>query len=159
MALVRWDPSRELDTLQTDLDRVFDAFFGGRASNGTARRWVPAMDLIETDDHLVLKGDLPGLDKDDVEVEVKDGVLTVSGERKTEHEDSSRGYHRVERSYGRFSRSLSLPRRVTQIRCGPSSTRVCSRSASRSRRRARRIASGSDRASTERRGRSKALAP
>ena len=110
MALVRWDPSRELDTLQTDLDRVFDAFFGGWASNGTARRWVPAMDLIETDDHLVLKGDLPGLDKDDVEVEVKDGVLTVSGERKTEHEDNSRGYHRVERSYGRFSRSLSLPR-------------------------------------------------
>ena len=112
MALVRWDPSRELDTLQTDLDRVFDAFFGGRASNGTARRWVPAMDLIETDDHLVLKGDLPGLDKDDVEVEVKDGVLTVSGERKTEHETTKEGYHRVERAFGSFSRSLTLPEGV-----------------------------------------------
>lgn len=109
MALVRWEPARELDTLQTDLDRVFDTFFGGRTGNGATRRWTPAMDLVETDDHLVLKADLPGLDADDVEIEVKDGVLTVTGERKTEHGDSSNGYHRVERAYGRFSRSLSLP--------------------------------------------------
>ena len=111
MALVRWDPAREVDTLQTDLNRVFDTFFGGRTQNA-GQRWIPAMDLVETDDHLVLKADLPGLDADDVEIEVKDGVLTVSGERKTEHEDSSNGYHRVERSYGRFSRSLSLPQGV-----------------------------------------------
>lgn len=70
------------------------------------------MDLVETEDHLVLKADLPGLDADDVEIEVKDGVLTVSGERKTGQEDSANGYHRVERSYGRFSRSLSLPQGV-----------------------------------------------
>ena len=112
MALVRWDSGRELDTLQTDLNRVFDAFFGGRTANGATRRWIPAMDLVETDDHLLLKADLPGLDRDDVEIEIRDGVLTVSGERKTEHEDSSNGYHRVERSYGRFSRSLSLPQGV-----------------------------------------------
>lgn len=112
MALVRWDPSRELDTLQADLNRVFDAFFGGRRANDASRRWIPAMDLAETDDHLVLKADLPGLDKDDVEIEIKDGVLTVSGERRTEHEDSSNGYHRVERAYGRFSRSLSLPQGI-----------------------------------------------
>jgi HSP20 family protein len=112
MALVRWDPSRDLDTLQTDLNRVFDAFFGGRTGNDAARRWIPAMDLVETDDHLVLKADLPGLDKDDVDIEIKDGVLTVSGERRTAHEDSSNGYHRVERAYGRFSRSLSLPQGI-----------------------------------------------
>ena len=112
MALVRWDPGRDLDTIQTDINRVFDAFFGGQTANGVTRRWVPPMDLAETDDHLVLKADLPGLDADDVEIEVKDGVLTVSGERKTEHESSSNGYHRVERSYGRFSRSLSLPQGV-----------------------------------------------
>jgi HSP20 family protein len=111
MALVRWDPGRELDTLQTDLNRVFDSFFGGRANDATPR-WIPAMDLVETGDHLVLKADLPGLDRDDVGIEIKDGVLTVSGERKTEHEDSSNGYHRVERAYGRFSRSLSLPEGV-----------------------------------------------
>jgi HSP20 family protein len=112
MALVRWDPGRDPDTFQTDINRVFDAFFGGRTANGVTRRWVPAMDLAETDDHLVLKADLPGLDADDVEIEVQDGVLTVSGERKTEHESSSNGYHRVERSYGGFSRSLSLPQGI-----------------------------------------------
>jgi HSP20 family protein len=111
VALVRWDPARQLDTFQSDLDRVFDAFFGGRTANGTARRWVPAMDLVETDDHLVLRADLPGLDKEDVEIEVKDGVLTISGERRTEHEDSADGYHRVG-AYGRFSRSLSLPQGI-----------------------------------------------
>jgi HSP20 family protein len=112
MALVRWDPARQLDTFESDIDRVFDAFFGSRMANGTTRRWVPAMDLVETDDHLVLRADLPGLDKEDVEIEVKDGVLTISGERRTEHEDSADGYHRVERAYGRFSRSLSLPQGI-----------------------------------------------
>jgi HSP20 family protein len=112
MALVRWDPGRELDTLQTDINRVFDTFFGDRTAEDATRRWIPAMDLVETDDHLVLKADLPGLDEEDVNIEIKDGVLTVSGERRTEHEDSSNGYHRVERAYGRFSRSLSLPQGV-----------------------------------------------
>ena len=111
MALVRWDPTRELDTLP-DVNRVFDAFFGERTANGSSRRWVPAIDLVETDDHFVLRVDLPGLDKDDVEIEVKDGLLTVSGERKAEHEERKDGYHRVERAYGSFSRSLSLPQGV-----------------------------------------------
>jgi HSP20 family protein len=108
MTLVRWEPARRLETFQSDIDRVFDAFFGARPANG-AGQWVPAMDLAETDDHLVLKADLPGLDKDDVEIEVSDGVLTISGERKTEHTEREDGYHRVERAYGSFSRSLSLP--------------------------------------------------
>jgi HSP20 family protein len=112
MALVRWDPARELDTLQTDINRVFDTFFGGSTANGATRRWVPAMDLVETDDQLVLRADLPGLERDDVNIEIKDGVLTVSGERKAEHEETRNGYHRVERAYGGFSRSLSLPRGV-----------------------------------------------
>ena len=112
MALVRWDPARELDTLQTDINHVFDTFFGERTANSASRRWVPAMDLAETDDQLVLRADLPGLDKDDVNIEVKDGVLTVSGERKAEHEETKNGYHRVERAYGGFSRSLALPRGI-----------------------------------------------
>jgi HSP20 family protein len=109
MALVRWDPIRELDSLQNDMNRLFDRFFEGRAANGTARRWIPAMDLVETDDHLVLRGDLPGMTEDDVNIEIKDNVLTVSGERKTEREDKREGYHRAERAFGSFSRSLSLP--------------------------------------------------
>ena len=108
MALVRWEPARELDSLQSEVNRVFDAFFG--SGTGTrARRWVPAMDLVETDDHLVLRADLPGLERDDVNIEVKDGMLTVSGERRADHEEKSEGYYRVERAFGSFSRSMTLP--------------------------------------------------
>ncbi|HMA27239.1 MAG: Hsp20/alpha crystallin family protein, partial [Solirubrobacterales bacterium] len=82
------------------------------APKAPSRRWIPAMDLVETEDHLVLRGDLPGMTEDDVDIEIKDGVLTVSGERKTDHEEKGEGYHRVERSFGSFSRSLSLPQGV-----------------------------------------------
>jgi HSP20 family protein len=112
MAIVRWDPVRELDSLQGDMNRLFDRFFEGRAPNGGSRRWIPAMDLVETEGHLVLRGDLPGLTEDDVDIEIKDNVLTVSGERTSESEDKGAGYHRVERAFGRFSRSLTLPQGV-----------------------------------------------
>jgi HSP20 family protein len=108
MALVRWEPAREVDSLQSEVNRVFDAFFG-TAGGTRSRRWVPAMDLVETEDHLVLRADLPGLSREDVELEIKDGVLTVSGERRADHEEKSEGYYRVERAFGRFSRSLTLP--------------------------------------------------
>jgi HSP20 family protein len=112
MALVRWDPIRELDSLQGDMNRLFDRFFEGRPANGTGRRWIPAMDLVETDDHLVLRGDLPGMTEDDIDIEIKDSVLTVFGERKAENEEKGEGYHRVERAFGSFSRSLTLPQGV-----------------------------------------------
>ncbi|HVX33714.1 MAG TPA: Hsp20/alpha crystallin family protein [Solirubrobacterales bacterium] len=112
MAIVRWDPGRDLDALQGDVNRLFDSFFGRRegGQGSNARRWVPPMDLAETDDQLVLRADLPGLERGDIEIEVKDNVLTISGERQAEHEKKGEGYHRVERSFGRFSRSLGLPR-------------------------------------------------
>jgi len=113
MALVRWDPAREVDTLQSEVNRVFDAFFGnGFTRTNGHRRWVPAMDLVESGDDLVLRADLPGLERDDVTIEVKDNVLTISGERKAEHEEKSEGYYRVERSFGSFSRALTLPKGV-----------------------------------------------
>ena len=113
MAIVRWDPVRELDGLQSDMNRLFDGFFQNRTVNDSAhRRWIPAMDLAETEDHLVLRADLPGLTEDDVEIEIKDGVLTVAGERKAEHEEKSEGYYRVERAFGGFSRSVSLPQGI-----------------------------------------------
>lgn len=111
MALVRWDPSRDLDLLQGDVNRLFDAFFQGRG-NGRAnglQRWIPPMDLTERGDEYVLRADLPGLTSEDVDIEVKDDVLTISGERRSEHEDKGEGFHRIERSFGRFSRSLDLP--------------------------------------------------
>ena len=71
MAIVRWDPSRELDSLQSEFNRLFDTFLGNGGRNELRpRRWVPAMDLVETDDHLVLKADLPGMSKEDVDIEV-----------------------------------------------------------------------------------------
>jgi HSP20 family protein len=112
MALIRWDPVRELDSLQSDMNRLFDRFFEGRPANGTSRRWIPAMDLLETEDHLVLRGDLPGLTEDDIDIEIKDNVLTVSGERKADKEEKGEGYYRVERAFGGFSRSLTLPQGV-----------------------------------------------
>jgi HSP20 family protein len=116
MAIVRWDPARELDSLQGDMNRLFDRFFDARGSNGGGRRWIPAMDLVETQDDLVLRADLPGMSENDVEIEVKDNVLTLSGERRGENEVKGEGFHQVERSFGSFSRSLTLPRGVDASR-------------------------------------------
>ncbi|GIK76636.1 MAG: molecular chaperone [Actinomycetes bacterium] len=110
MTLIRWEPAGEVESLQSDFNRLFEGFLGRPVAG--SRRWAPAMDLTEADDSLVLRADLPGLDREDVSIEVKDNVLTVSGERRDEHEDERKGYHRIERSYGSFARSLTLPRGV-----------------------------------------------
>jgi HSP20 family protein len=114
MAIVRWEPLRELSTIQSEMNRLFNTVFDtpAPANGGTLRRWMPAMDLVETEDRFVLRADLPGLGEGDVNIEVEDRVLTVSGERKTEHEGNGEGYHRVERAFGAFSRSLTLPEGV-----------------------------------------------
>ena len=117
MALVRWDASRELDTLQGEMNRLFSSFFdaptsratAGNGNGGAGRRWIPAMDLVETKDDFVLRADLPGISDEDVSIELENNVLTISGERKTEHEERHEGYYRIERATGSFSRSLSLP--------------------------------------------------
>ena len=109
MALVRWEPMRELNSLQTEMNRLFNAFFDEGGNGQSTRRWAPAVDLFEREDSLVLKADLPGLSEEDVQIEVRDNVLTISGERKAEFEDKQNGYYRVERSFGRFARTLTLP--------------------------------------------------
>jgi HSP20 family protein len=112
MALVRWDPARELDTLQGEMNRLFSSFFDTPRTTGngaSARRWIPAMDLVETEDHFVLKADLPGVAESDVKIELESNVLTIAGERKTQHEAKKDGYYRLERSTGTFSRALTLP--------------------------------------------------
>ena len=95
----------------TEMGRLFDTLLTG--SDGLSQqRWAPAMDLVEADDHYVLKADVPGMSEDDISIEVRDNALSVSGERRAEHERSERGWHRVERSFGRFSRTLTLPEGV-----------------------------------------------
>ena len=115
MTIVRWEPLREFGALQNEMNRLFNSVFDAPApGNGgsTMRRWMPAMDLVETDDHFVLRADLPGMTQDDVQIELEDSTLTVSGERKSEHEDKQEGYYRVERAFGSFSRSLTLPKGI-----------------------------------------------
>jgi HSP20 family protein len=113
MTIVRWEPLRELGALQTEMNRLFNTVFDSPGGNGgTLRRWMPAMDLLETGDHFVLRADLPGMSEEDVNIELEDSTLTISGERKTEHESSEEGFYRVERASGSFQRSLTLPKGV-----------------------------------------------
>jgi HSP20 family protein len=114
MALIRWEPARELQSLQHEMNRLFGTFLDSPTGvgNGGTRRWIPAMDLVEEQDHYVLRADLPGLSEKDVNVELEDNVLTISGERKSEHEERKEGFYRVERASGAFSRSLTLPQGV-----------------------------------------------
>ena len=93
-----------------EVNRLFNTLFD--LSDTGVQRWVPPMDLVEAEDHFVLKADLPGLSEGDVNIEVQDGTLTISGERKAEHEQREKGWYRIERSFGRFSRSLTLPEGV-----------------------------------------------
>ena len=101
--LMRPEPFTEFDRLVTNLLARTDA---------GPQRWTPPMDLVEGDDAFVLRADLPGMTEDDVSIEVQDATLTVSGERRAEHQERQRGWYRVERSFGRFSRSLTLPEGV-----------------------------------------------
>ena len=123
MALVRWEPMRELSTLQGEMNRLFNTFFdedgNGQARQGT-RRWAPAVDLFERDESLVLKADLPGLAEEDVKIELHDNVLTISGERQADFEEKQNGYYRIERAFGGFSRSLTLPEGVDADKIGAS---------------------------------------
>jgi HSP20 family protein len=114
MALIRWEPARELQSVQSEINRLFNTLFDAPAPVAGAgqRRWIPAMDLVETDSHFVLRADLPGISEKDVKIELQDNVLTVSGQRRTEHEERKEGYFRLERASGAFSRSLTLPEGV-----------------------------------------------
>ena len=100
------------EPFSTDFNRLFNTFFGPGEGEAQPQRWTPAMDLVEAEDHFVLRADLPGMDESDIALEVRDNTLTISGERKAETTKKERGFYRVERSFGRFSRSLTLPEGV-----------------------------------------------
>jgi len=115
MALIRWnDPFRELATLQERMNRAFEDTLGrGRRDEelftGT---WAPPVDIVETKDKLVLTAELPGFSEEQIQINFEDGVLSIEGERRFEKEAKDESYHRVERSYGKFLRSFSLPGNV-----------------------------------------------
>lgn len=112
MHLTRWDPFRELEDMSSRLNRFFSQPAAREvAENGglSLAAWTPAMDVQETDAEFLVKADLPDVKKDDVKVEIQDGILSLSGERHQEKEEKGKRFHRVERAYGRFERRLSLP--------------------------------------------------
>ena len=115
MAIVRWEPFTNLVSAQREFDRLFkDAFtpFMGEGELST-RTWAPPVDIYETENDIVLKAELPGVEPKDVEVKVEDNTLYLKGERKFEKEVKNESYHRVERSYGSFARSFSLPNSIS----------------------------------------------
>lgn len=109
--IMRWDPFRELGSLRSEVDR-----FMSRTSPGVSlpQRWSPTSDVVETDDAIVITAELPGVKDEDVEITVQNGVLRISGERRLEHEVRDDRYCRLERSYGGFERSFTLPPGVSE---------------------------------------------
>jgi len=115
MAILRWEPFRDVMTAQREFDRLFKEGFTPFVGEGelSTRTWAPPVDIYETESDIVLKAELPGIDPKDVEVKVEDNTLYLKGERKFEKEVKNESYHRVERSYGSFARSFSLPNSIS----------------------------------------------
>ncbi|HLY60293.1 MAG TPA: Hsp20/alpha crystallin family protein [Terriglobia bacterium] len=111
MAIVRWEPFRDLLTTQDRFNRLFNHTFSNVFGDGDGKlgAWSPAVDIFETEQSLVLKAELPGIDPKDVEVRVENNTLFLKGQRKFENEVKEENYHRIERSYGSFTRTFALP--------------------------------------------------
>lgn len=116
MTLIRWDPFRNVATLQDRINRMFDeAFLRSKDIDDevSLASWKPTVDIYDTDDAIILKVELPGVDKEKVAVDVKDNILTLKGERSIDKEIKEKNYYRKERSFGSFHRSFTLPTTVT----------------------------------------------
>ncbi|MEW6062603.1 MAG: Hsp20/alpha crystallin family protein [Bacteroidota bacterium] len=125
MALVKRNPTQEMtrwsggfpmfrgfESLRRDMNRFFDEFFRGDIladESFFGRDWTPAVDVVENNDAYILKAELPGISKDDVKITLENNVLTIRGEKKNEMEKKEGNFHRVERSYGMFERSFTIP--------------------------------------------------
>jgi HSP20 family protein len=111
--LIRWDPFKEMDALQRRLSSIFGLtptrLADGKEETMTVAEWSPVVDITEDDREYLIKAELPEVKREDVKVTVENGVLTISGERKFEKDEKGRTYHRIERSYGSFTRSFSVP--------------------------------------------------
>ena len=111
MAIVRWDPFREMADVQNRMARLFEDYYGRRGEDDVMRRgaWVPPVDIFEKDHVVTLKAELPDMQRDDIDIRVENNTLTISGEKKMEKDVHEDNFHRIERTYGQFSRSFSLP--------------------------------------------------
>ena len=116
MAIIRWDPFRDLITLREKMNRLFEEAFTSRGEEKdlVASTWSPSVDIYETENALVLAAEVPGIDEKDIEIKIEDNTLTLKGERKFEKETKEENYHRIERAYGSFYRSFTLPHYIDQ---------------------------------------------
>ena len=116
MAISRWDPFRDLSILQERMNRLFeDAGRGYRGDEAAATTtWSPAVDIFETEADIMVKAELPGIERKDITLNLDNNILTLKGERKFEKETRQENYHRIERSYGGFSRAFSIPAMVDE---------------------------------------------
>ena len=114
MNMVRFDPFRELEDLSSRLGTYFNRAGRPRAEIDGFSEWMPAVDVQETDAEYLIKADLPEVPKGDVKVGLENGILTIEGERKQEKEEKGKKFHRVERTYGKFVRRLSVPSEVDE---------------------------------------------
>jgi HSP20 family protein len=118
MSTMRWDPFRDLTSIQDEMNQMFDRVFGrrgagaGREAGLTTAAWAPAVDIAEDKGAYVVTAEVPGIKPEDLQVTLEDGLLTIQGERRMEEESSDRQYHRVERRFGSFRRSITLPSQV-----------------------------------------------
>lgn len=113
MSITRWDPFQNLATLQDQVNRLFEnPLAGRRAESSNLTAWAPAVDIYETENELVIKADLPDINEKDLDVRVENNMLTIRGERKFEQKVNEDNYLRIERTYGSFGRSFSLPTTV-----------------------------------------------
>jgi HSP20 family protein len=115
MSIVRYDPFRELRSLQDEMNRLFSISLPRSFDDeGIARgAWNPSVDIYENKDQIVLEAELPGMNREDFELTIENNVITLRGERKFEKKEETDNYHRVERAYGAFTRSFTLPQTVT----------------------------------------------
>ncbi len=114
MSITRYDPFRELRMLQDEVNRLFSSNVSRSFDDEGMMRgaWTPSVDIYENKDHIVLEAELPGMNREDFELTVENNVLTLRGERRFEKKDESDNFHRVERAYGSFTRSFTLPQTV-----------------------------------------------
>src|SRR5881628_1897068 len=110
--LTRWDPFREFSTLQDRMNRLFQQSYGDREESLTTSTFAPAVDVYEDEHNVTLKIEVPGIDEKDIDVRIENNTLTVHGERNFEKEEKEENYRRIERQYGSFTRSFTLPSSV-----------------------------------------------
>jgi len=111
MAIIKWDPYRDMVSLREKMNRLFQDVFTGRTEDRelSAGTWAPSVDIYETENELVMTAEVPGIDEKDIEIKIEDNTLTLRGERKFEKDTREENYHRLERSYGSFYRAFTLP--------------------------------------------------